>query len=104
MERGGRGVAPPLGGQPRRVVNVRRGRYRVCLVLKPSSKGVGRSFRLGRLLDVRICTQNIAEKRVAFYLLPKRVGRVIAAGPGPANSAAIGPRLCSKAMVNLRGR
>ena len=33
-------------------------------------------------------------------LLPKRVGRVMAAGPGPANSAAIGPRLCR--MVRIK--
>ena len=32
-------------------------------------------------------------------LLPKRVGRVMAAGPGPANSAAIGPRLCRMVRV-----
>ena len=28
------------------------------------------------------------------YLLPNRVGRAMAAGPGPENSAAMGPRLC----------
>ena len=30
---------------------------------------------------------------IFYFSLPKRVGRVIAAGPGPANSAAIGPLL-----------
>ena len=31
--------------------------------------------------------------------LPKRLGRVIAAGPGPANSAAIGPRRCKVIII-----
>ena len=38
--------------------------------------------------------ENLKEVHYERDLLPKRVGRVIAAGPGPANSAAIGPRLC----------
>ena len=33
--------------------------------------------------------------------LPKRLGRVIAAGPGPANSAAIGPRRCKVIIIFL---
>ena len=33
--------------------------------------------------------------------LPKRLGRVIAAGPGPANSAAIGPRRCKVIVILL---
>ena len=38
--------------------------------------------------------ENLKEVYYERDLLPKRVGRVMAAGPGPANSAAIGPRLC----------
>ena len=45
--------------------------------------------------------ENLKEVYYERDLLPKRVGRVIAAGPGPANSAAIGPRLCRTVRVKI---
>ena len=45
--------------------------------------------------------ENLKEVYYERDLLPKRVGSVIAAGPGPANSAAIGPRLWIVRVKNV---
>ena len=46
-------------------------------------------------MKIRRCTYRERD------LLPKRVGSVMAAGPGPANSAAIGPLLCRTVRVKM---
>ena len=93
-----------LWGQSWCVVWVWCGWDRGAKIFCFSSKGVSRSLDLRWLVHFGVCNDQIMIIIIIVMImirnpLPNRLGSVMAAGPGPANSAAMGPRRWS--MINI---